>query len=84
MKRALPLDSTIPLLNQIQIAILGPPKSAGQDAVSPYENLYSLVKHTISPYFNSCTRGESGQLVRHGKSMDDAKTGILEVESVDG
>lgn len=78
MKRALPLDSNVPLQNQIQIAILhGGTHRTGQDAISPYELLYSLVKHTIGPYFDSCTKGESDQLVRHGKSNEDAKTGII-------
>ena len=78
MKRALPLDGNVPLPTQVQIAILtGPPNRAGQDAISPFENLHAFVKHTISPYFNSCTRGENDQHVRHGKSVDDAKTGSL-------
>jgi hypothetical protein len=78
MKHSLPLDSTTKVLQgQIQVAILpGPANRAGPDGISPYENLHSLVKHTISPYFNSCAKGDSEQPLRYTKSHEDAKTGI--------
>lgn len=78
IKRLLPLDSSIPLQNQLQIVnLLGTTNRTTQEAVSPYESLYSLVRLAISPYFDSYTRGENDQTVRRGKGIDDAKTGII-------
>src|ERR1700738_2221542 len=77
MKRPVPLDSSIPLQSQLQVVnLLGVPTRTGQEAVSPYESLHSLVRYVISPYFDSYTRGENDQTVRRGKGMhDEAKTG---------
>jgi dynein heavy chain 1, cytosolic len=79
IKRSLPLDPSIPLQSQLQIVNLpGGPTRPGQDAVSPYESLHSLVRLAIAPYFDSYTRGGEGdQTVRRGKNIDEAKTGIL-------
>jgi len=76
VKRPLPLDSTVPLQQQVQLFTF--PSGAGrsaQDAVSPYESLHSIVRHVIAPCFEASTRGESEQTVRRGKGSDDAKTG---------
>lgn len=76
IKRPLPLDSSVPLQNQLQIVNLpGATSRTAQEAVSPYESLHSLVRLAISPYFDSYTRGETDQTVRRGKGIDDAKTG---------
>ena len=76
IKRALPLDSSVPL--QLQLVILnlpGGPGRTGQETVAPSETLYLLMRMGLSPYFESYTRGESDQTVRRGKGIDDAKTG---------
>jgi len=77
VKRPLPLDSTVPLQQQLQILTLpsGAPRST-QDAISPYESLHSIVRNVVAPCFEANTRGESEQTVRRGKGSDDAKTGI--------
>jgi dynein cytoplasmic 1 heavy chain len=76
MKRPLPLDSSVPLQNQLQIINLpGGLSRTGQDTVSPYETLHTLVHFGVSAYFEVCTRGENEQIVRRGKGIDDAKTG---------
>lgn len=77
IKRPIPLDSSIPLANQlVTITLPGATSRTTQEAVSPFENLHSLVRFGISPYFDSYTRGETDQTVRRGKGIDDAKTGI--------
>jgi len=77
IKRPLPLDSSVPLQKQVQaITLPGPPNRTGQDTGTPYEILYALMRWVISPYFDSCTRGENEQSVRRGKGLDDAKTGL--------
>jgi dynein heavy chain 1, cytosolic len=77
IKRPLPLDSTVPLQQQLQVLNfpLGPSRSA-QDAVSPYESLHSIVRYGVAPCFEANTRGESEQTARRGKGSDDAKTGM--------
>jgi len=77
MKRPLPLDPSIPLQSQLQIANLpGQPTRTGQEATFPFESIHTLVRHAISPYFDCFTRGETDQTVRRGKGMhDEAKTG---------
>lgn len=79
VKRPLPLDSTVPLQQQLQILNfpLGAASRSAQDAVSPYESLHSMVRYGIAPCFEANTRGEAEQPVRRGKSSDDAKTGIF-------
>ena len=77
IKRPLPLDSSSPLQNQLQIVNLpGATSRTAQEAVSPFESLHSLVRLAISPYFDSYTRGDADQTARRGKGIDDAKTGI--------
>ena len=81
IKRPLPLDSSIPLQSQLQFVLLpGLPVRTGQETVSPYESLHSIVRLAISPYFESFTRGDPDQAVRRGKGLDDAKTGNISLQ----
>lgn len=78
MKRPLPLDPSVSLQHQVQIASLpGASARSGQEAPTAFESLHTFVRWLISPYFESYTRGESEQSVRRGKGIDEAKTGSL-------
>lgn len=78
MKRPLPLDPSLSIQHQLQIVNLpGASGRSGQEVLTPFESLHTLVRLAISPYFDSYTQGETEQSVRRGKGMDEAKTGNL-------
>ena len=73
LKRPIPLDPSIPLAAQVEIASTNTPHS--QDA-TPYESLHSKVQYLIEPFFDVSTKGQRGLTGNWSKGDSDTRTGI--------
>lgn len=80
-KRPIPIDPSIPLSDQVQITTLpghiisNNTTSSSQDS-SPFEILNSILRYSVSPYFDEYAKSQRSLAGPYHKGDNDARTGI--------
>jgi dynein heavy chain 1, cytosolic len=76
LKKAVAIDSSIPIASQIQVLNLPGVSSAHNGSSSAFEVIHTIIHSALAPYFDAHTKGQDAVNGTKGRLDTEAKTGI--------